>query len=342
MLNLLNMNIYEDISIKPFNTFGIDVRVAKLVDCTRLHEVTEISQMTAKSKAYVLGGGSNVLFLSDYDGTIIRPLVTGIEVVDETSTHVDVMVGAGVEWDAFVKFCVEREWQGVENLSGIPGNVGASPVQNIGAYGAEASDVIIGVDGVLRGSSKYFRVTANECKFGYRDSIFKRELRNSAIITRVLFRLAKEGTNFNLDYGPVRERVKKLGEPSLQNIRRAIIDIRNEKLPNPSETGNAGSFFKNPEVDAGVAQTLQRKFPNIPLYILPDGRYKIPAGWLIEQCGWKGKEIGHAAVHDKQALVLVNKGEATGMEILMLANSILDDVRLKFGIDLQFEVNIIE
>lgn len=335
------MNIYEDISIKPFNTFGIDVRVAKLVDCTKLHEVTEASQMSANSKAYVMGGGSNVLFLADYDGMVIRPLVTGIEVVDETATHVDVMVGAGVEWDAFVKFCVEREWQGVENLSGIPGSVGASPVQNIGAYGVEASSVIVGVDGVLRGSSKYFRATAEECKFGYRDSIFKRELRNAVIITRVLFRLAKEGTNFNLDYGPVRERVEKLGEPSLQNIRRAIIDIRNEKLPNPSELGSAGSFFKNPEVESITAQQLQRKFPNMPLYTLPNGRCKIPAGWLIEQCGWKGKENGRAAVHDKQALVLVNKGDATGVEILMLANAILDDVRLKFGINLEFEVNII-
>lgn len=334
------METSKNISLKPFNTFNIEARAAMMVDCHTTDEVREAAKIAAGKKHYVLGGGSNVLFLKDFDGVIIRPLIDTIEVEEDGADHVDVTVGAGVTWDDFVAWSVEMNLYGAENLSGIPGNVGAAPVQNIGAYGAEAKDVISSVECVRIADCGVFSLTAAECKFGYRNSIFKQELRNAAIITHVRFRLSKK-PNFRLDYGALRAAVEALGEPTVANVRKAVIATRNGKLPDPKVLGNAGSFFKNPEVEAQVAEAIAKEYPTVPRYALADGRVKIPAGWLIEQSGWKGRSLGPAAVHDRQALVLVNKGGAQAADIVALCEAVRADVKTRFGIDLTPEVNFV-
>lgn len=334
------METRKNISLKPFNTFNIEARAAMMVDCHTTDEVREAAKIAAGKKHYVLGGGSNVLFLKDFDGVIIRPLIDTIEVEEDGVDYVDVTVGAGVTWDDFVAWSVEMNLYGAENLSGIPGNVGAAPVQNIGAYGAEAKDVISSVECVRIADCGVFSLTAAECKFGYRNSIFKQELRNAAIITHVRFRLSKK-PNFRLDYGALRAAVEALGEPTVANVRKAVIATRNGKLPDPKVLGNAGSFFKNPEVEAQVAEAIAKEYPTVPRYALADGRVKIPAGWLIEQSGWKGRSLGPAAVHDRQALVLVNKGGAQAADIVALCEAVRADVKTRFGIDLTPEVNFV-
>ncbi len=334
------MEIRENISLKPFNTFNIDARAAMMIDCHTTDDVHEATKIVAGKKHYVLGGGSNVLFLNDFDGVIIRPLINSVEIVEDAADHVDVVVGAGVTWDDFVAWCVDRNLYGAENLSGIPGNVGAAPVQNIGAYGAEAKDVISSVDCVRIADGSVFSLTAAECKFGYRSSIFKQELRNAAIIKHVHFRLSKS-PDFHLDYGALRAAVEALGEPTGANVRKAVISTRDSKLPDPKVLGNAGSFFKNPEVEGCVADALTKEYPAMPRYALTDGRVKIPAGWLIEQSGWKGRSLGPAAVHERQALVLVNKGGARAADIVALCDAVRADVKSHFGIDLSPEVNFV-
>ncbi len=334
------METRENISLKPFNTFNIEARAAMMIDCYTTDDVCEATKVAAGKKHYVLGGGSNVLFLNDFDGIVIRPLINSVEIVEDAAEHVDVVVGAGVTWDGFVAWSVDRNLYGAENLSGIPGNVGAAPVQNIGAYGAEAKDVISSVDCVRIADGEVFSLTAPECKFGYRNSIFKQELRNAAIITHVHFRLSKS-PDFHLDYGALRAAVEALGEPTGANVRKAVIATRDSKLPDPKVLGNAGSFFKNPEVDSFVADALTKEYPTMPRYELADGRVKIPAGWLIEQSGWKGRSLGPAAVHERQALVLVNKGGAQAADIVALCDAVRADVKSRFGIDLKPEVNFV-
>lgn len=337
------MEIKEDFSLKEYNTFGIDVKCKYFVEADLEPELLEFisAYEWEPHEILILGGGSNFLFTEDFDGTVFYPSMTGIEVVEEDETSVWVRVGAGEEWDHFVAWTVEQGWGGVENLSLIPGHVGASPVQNVGAYGMEAGDTICRVEAIRLSEAKLVTIEAAECHFAYRDSIFKREWKNQYLITRVVFRLSKH-PQFRLDYGSVRNELEKLGgECSLKNIRQAIINIRNEKLPDVKIWPNAGSFFKNPMVAREVAENLLQQYPGLPVYHVDDEYCKLAAGWMIEQCGWKGKELGQAGVHDKQALVLINRGGADGTGISRLANEIKKSVFMKFRVWIEPEVYIL-
>ena len=289
---------------------------------------------------YVLGGGNNVVPTGDYDGTILHPLCRDIAVERREGDTVSVRVGAGVEWDDFVAWAVQRGLGGVENLSAIPGYAGAAPVQNIGAYGAEAKDTVESVECFLPAEGRIVSLPAEACRFGYRDSVFKRELRGRAVILSVVFCLSSR-PRFALRYGDVASRVRELGGESLENIRRAVTDIRREKLPDPAVLGNAGSFFKNPVVPCALAEKLAREYPGMPRYEAGEGFSKLAAGWLIDRCGWKGRRVGAVGVHERQALVLVNYGGASGADVLALAGKIRSDVRERFGVSVDMEVNLL-
>ena len=334
------MKRFDSASLKPYNTFGIDVKARHLCFCQSKDEIKDLISEIKNDRTLIIGGGSNLLFLSDFDGVVIAPCIQGIEVVEEQGHTVTIRAGAGVVWDDLVAWCVERGYSGLENLSLIPGHVGASPVQNIGAYGVEAGDSITNVEGVFIQTGEDFRLSKQECQFGYRQSIFKNEFKNRCVITSVEFLLSKS-PQVTLSYGAVRSEVEKLGEVNLQNIRKAIIAIRESKLPDPALTGNAGSFFKNPEVDEALANSLKQLYNDLVIYPLQNGKVKLPAGWLIEKAGWKGFRRGAVGVHDKQALVLVNYGGATGHQVLELAHEIQASVHEKFKVSLEMEVNTI-
>ena len=327
-------------SLLPYNTFGIDVSASRFLEYASVAELKEyIAQGAVTTPFLHIGGGSNLLFTKDYDGLILHSRIGGIEVTAEDSQTVSLRVGAGVVWDDFVACCVEHGWYGAENLSLIPGEVGASAVQNIGAYGVEVKDLITAVETVnVQGYGRVYSV--EECEYAYRSSIFKRPENKSVFVTYVRFRLSKE-ERYTLDYGTIRQELARYPAPTLPIVRKVIIEIRESKLPDPKGMGNAGSFFMNPIVAKEKLEALQRDYPRIPYYELPDGRVKIPAGWMIDQCGWKGKSLGPAAVHDKQALVLVNRGGAKGSDIVALSDAVRASVRDKFGIDIHPEVNVI-
>lgn len=327
-------------SLLPYNTFGIDVSASRFLEYASVAELKEyIAQGAVTTPFLHIGGGSNLLFTKDYDGLILHSRIGGIEVTAEDSQTVSLRVGAGVVWDDFVACCVEHGWYGAENLSLIPGEVGASAVQNIGAYGVEVKDLITAVETVnVQGYGRVYSV--EECEYAYRSSIFKRPENKSVFVTYVRFRLSKE-ERYTLDYGTIRQELARYPAPTLPIVRKVIIEIRESKLPDPKVMGNAGSFFMNPIVAKEKLEALQRDYPCIPYYELPDGRVKIPAGWMIDQCGWKGKSLGPAAVHDKQALVLVNRGGAKGSDIVALSDAVRASVRDKFGIDIHPEVNVI-
>lgn len=327
-------------SLLSYNTFGIDVSAARFLEYASVEELQQLIAQGAVTTPFLhIGGGSNLLFSKDYDGLILHSRIEGIEVTEEDARSVSVRVGAGIVWDDFVAYCVERGWYGAENLSLIPGEVGASAVQNIGAYGVEVKDLITAVETVnIQGEKRVYSV--EECEYAYRDSLFKRPENKSVFVTHVRFRLSKEAY-YTLDYGTIRQELDKYPELTLPVVRKVIIDIRESKLPDPKVMGNAGSFFMNPIVPKEKLAALQREYPRIPYYELADGRVKIPAGWMIDQCGWKGKSLGPAAVHDKQALVLVNKGGAKGSDIIALSDAVRASVREKFGIDIHPEVNFV-
>ncbi|MDR0414283.1 MAG: UDP-N-acetylmuramate dehydrogenase [Prevotellaceae bacterium] len=329
-------------SLRHLNTFGFDVSARCLI---KAHTAQDILQLRddrdfAHGRRLVMGGGSNLLFTGNFDGYILQPLMQNVDVEDDNAESTLLRVGAGMAWDELVRICVERGWYGLENLSLIPGTVGASPVQNIGAYGAEAKDAIVGVEYVDLDDFAVKRLSREQCRFGYRSSIFKQELRGKAAITQVTFCLSKR-PRYNISYGALGEAVKQLGGESLHNVRQAIVATRSSKLPDPAELGNAGSFFKNPFVEKSLADELRKSHPNMPAFASPDGSVKIPAGWLIEQCGLKGARRGCVGVHPKQALVLVNYGGGTGGETLALAREICRTVRDKFGVELELEVNVV-
>lgn len=338
------MKEYKDYSLLIHNTFGMDVKAERYVEYDNEEELCALIP-TLQGKVLHIGGGSNLLFTGNFDGTILHSAIGGIEIVEEVEGEDELLVrvGAGVVWDDFVAWAVEQGLGGVENLSIIPGEVGASAVQNIGAYGVEAKDVIVMVEAIDMTNGKK-RIFANEeCAYAYRQSIFKRELKGQYAITYVTYRLQKTPV-LKLEYGnllAVLGGTLKEGEcPSIKQVRQAIIDIRNAKLPDPKVQGNAGSFFMNPVVSREKFLSIQKDYPQMPFYEVEDG-VKIPAGWMIDQCGWKGKALGRAAVHDKQALVLVNLGGATSDEILTLCNTVCKDVKEKFGVDIRPEVNFI-
>ena len=327
-------------SLLSHNTFGIDVSAACFLEYASVDELRGLIGSGRVTSPYLhIGGGSNLLFTKDYEGTILHSRIGGVEVVAETDDDIVVRVGAGVVLDDFVDYCVQRHWYGVENLSLIPGEVGASAVQNIGAYGVEVKDLIVRVETLnIEGKEHVYDVT--ECGYSYRDSIFKRPENKSVFVTYVSFRLSKR-EHYTLDYGTIRRELEKYPGVTLDVVRRVIIAIREEKLPDPRVMGNAGSFFMNPIVGREQFEALQAEYPQMPFYEIDTDRVKIPAGWMIDQCGWKGKALGPAAVHDKQALVLVNRGGAKGADVIALSDAVRASVRAKFGIDIHPEVNFI-
>ncbi len=340
------MKHYTDYSLKSLHTFGMDVRTAHFVEYTSVDELEALlvrMQSEWETLPWLhMGGGSNLLFTSDYyQGVILHSAIKGWQVVDEDEECVHLRVGAGVVWDELVAYTVAQGWGGMENLSLIPGEVGASAVQNIGAYGMEAKDLIEMVDTIeiATGTSRTF--ACEECGYAYRQSVFKSELKGKFVVTHVTYRLQKNPV-FHLDYGNIRAELERMGEGiSLDTIRRAVIRIRESKLPDPQVMGNAGSFFMNPIVPRAVMEHIREAYPQMPFYEVDTERVKIPAGWMIEQCGWKGRALGRVAVHDKQALVLVNLGGATGREIIALSDAVRRDVKEKFGVDIHPEVNFI-
>ena len=336
------MIIKENISLLSYNTFGIDAKANYFIEYSSVEELQTAlqSEIVKSNRLLHIGGGSNLLFMKDFNGVILHSAINFIKKVSEDADTVMLEAGAVVNWDDFVAYTVENGWGGVENLSLIPGEVGASAVQNIGAYGVEVQDVIVEVNAVEieTGELKIFSV--DDCQYGYRESIFKKELKGKYIITSVVFKLQKQ-PEFKLNYQHLEAEVLKNGDINLQNIRQTIIAVRESKLPDPKIFGNAGSFFMNPVISKAHFIELLAQYPQMPHYFVSETEEKVPAGWLIDQCGWKGKQIGNAGVHDKQALVLVNKGGATGAEIVYLAEQIQASVKSKFGIELRAEVNYI-
>lgn len=329
-------------SLKEHNTFGFSVKAAMFAAPGSVEEVISIvkSGIMRNNRRLVIGGGSNLLFTRDFDGIVIHPVIKGIEVRPADKDKVIVTAGAGVEWDDLAGWSVSNGFGGTENLSLIPGHTGAVAVQNIGAYGAEAAEIVDRVYCIDIESGEQMEFTNDECRFGYRDSIFKGELKGKLIITAVSFALTLRH-NFKTGYGALNEEVDRLGGLSLDNIRNAVITIRRSKLPDPAVTGNAGSFFKNPVVPEHIAAEIKSKNPKAPCFDAGEGLTKIAAGWLIDQCGWKGYRKGDAGVFDKQALVLVNHGNATGLQIAALAEEIASSVSERFGVDLEREVEIV-
>lgn len=332
----------QNYSLLAHNTFGIESVAKRFVEYSSEEELIKFieSNIQEKQNLFHIGGGSNLLFVSDYDGTILHSAVKGIEVIDEDELTVSVRVGAGEVWDEFVACAVSRDWYGVENLSYIPGEVGASAVQNIGAYGVEAKDFIQYVETVdLNDGSK--RVLTNaQCKYSYRKSVFKSEFKGMYAVTHVVFRLSKIFDPV-LEYGNIRSCIPANVELTASVLRNTIIEIRKTKLPDPAIQGNAGSFFMNPVVTKAKFETLIKLYPNMPYYQLDSGDVKIPAGWMIEQCEWKGRGFNKASVHNRQALVIVNLGGASGKDILRLCEAVRVSVNDKFGIELTPEVNIV-
>lgn len=332
------MTIRDNCSLADRNTFGMDVRADRLIDWATTDELKNALPDIEKP-VLMIGGGSNLLFMGDFKGTVLHSTITSIDIIDCTDDLVYVKVGAGVVWDDFVAWCTVNGLWGVENLSAIPGEVGASAVQNIGAYGAEAKDVIDTVQTICLTDGTERDFSNAECRYGYRQSIFKNELKGQYAVAYVIYALSKTPQP-KLGYGALEQEVERLGGPTLANIRQAVISIRDSKLPDPKVLGNAGSFFMNPVVTEQEFNIIRSNYPDVPSYPASGG-IKVPAGWLIEKTGWKGRSLGPAAVYDKQALVLVNKGGATGADVRHLADTIIADVKQKFGITLSTEVNYI-
>ena len=337
------MKDFYDFNLKEHNTFGIDVKCRRFIEFESVDELLQIvnSLTDADKPLLVLGGGSNILFTADYEGTVLHSAIKG-HVAVQTDEGIMLRCGSGEVWDDIVSLCVSNRMYGAENLSLIPGDVGASAVQNIGAYGAEAKDIILKVEAVDLQTGKMCEFTNEECEYVYRKSKFKGEWRNRFVITYVTYKLSEVFCPC-LDYGNIRAELEKrnIKVPTAEQLRNVIIDIRNEKLPDPKVEGNAGSFFMNPVVPKAKYEELVARFGNVPHYSVDDNNEKIPAGWMIDQCGWKGKSLGKAGVHSRQALVLVNRGGAEGKDIVALCDAIKRDVRDKFGIDIVPEVNII-
>lgn len=337
--------IQSNVDLAPYNTLHIETKAASFLSITSREQLVSFIKESEQeySELFVLGGGSNILFADDFEGLILHVAIKGREVIEETDGFVNLQVGAGENWHETVRYCVDQGWGGIENLSLIPGTVGAAPIQNIGAYGVELEEVfqsLIAVE-LKTGNSKVFY--KEDCRFGYRDSIFKNELKGKFVVTHVTLSLSKD-PELNTSYGAIGKELKNrnIQHPTIRDISQVVMDIRNSKLPNPDELGNAGSFFKNPIVSRQKYEHLKMKYPSVPGYELNDIETKIPAGWLIEEAGLKGMKYGNAGTYKQQALVIVNHGGATGKEIMELADKIRTSVKNKFGIELVPEVNIVD
>lgn len=338
------MIIQKNTSLKPYNTFGLDVNAGFLVTIDSVDDLDEVYQTGRfrSQKKMILGGGSNVLFTRGFTGVVAKNEMKGIELVKERDDNVFVSVGAGESWHQFVLWCIEKGYGGVENLSLIPGTVGAAPMQNIGAYGVELKDVFYSLEAYEIKTGKVISFFKEDCKFGYRQSVFKKGLKDQFVITKVTFILNKKPT-FNLSYGNLKDTIDalKVEKVTLKDVSQAVINIRQSKLPDPVEIGNAGSFFKNPVIEKLHHEALLAQFPNIITYPVDEEYVKVPAGWLIEHAGWKGYKHGDIGVHEKQALVLVNHGQGRGRDIYQLSKDIQASVQSKYGIELEREVNVI-
>ena len=343
------MNIQQNISLKSFNTFGVDVSASRFVSIDNIFNLQKI--LSEEKDVFLISGGSNMLLTKNINKLVVHVNIKGISIDYENDDEVQVTVNAGENWHEFVMWCISQNYGGVENLSLIPGNVGTSPIQNIGAYGVEVKDVITKVEGININTTKRVEFTNDDCNFGYRNSIFKNELKGKIVITAVSFKLTKKNHYLNTNYGAIEEEltVRKISNPTIKDISNIVVNIRQSKLPNPKKIGNGGSFFKNPIIHSKQFKKLLEEYPNIPFYEISSSKkddnsnyYKIPAGWLIETAGYKGKRFGDCGVHNKQALVLVNYNKASGADIYMLAKKIQQTILYIFKITLEIEVNIIE
>lgn len=340
------MQIQENFSLRQYNSFGIDASARYFGRFTDLEQLNALLNAVKRApvpaqQLLILGGGSNLLLTRDLDSWVLKNDIRGIEELHEDNEYIFIRAGAGENWHAFVQYCLDRNWAGLENLSLIPGCVGASPMQNIGAYGVELEDVFWSLEACHRHDLTVHTFTPTDCEFGYRDSVFKKKLKDQYIILSVTFRLRKNPI-YHTSYGAITQELEKMGvhTMSIQAISQAVINIRKSKLPDPAVIGNAGSFFKNPSIPMSQFNELKQKFPDIVGYQSSDNMVKLAAGWLIENAGWKGFRQGDAGCHNQQALVLVNYGKATGAEIYALSQKILDSVAFKFGVFLEREVNV--
>ncbi|UOV00022.1 UDP-N-acetylmuramate dehydrogenase [Chryseobacterium daecheongense] len=337
--------MHENFSLQPYNTFGVEAKAKYFIEVQTIDELKEALNFSSSHtlKLLFLGGGSNILLTKDFEGLAIKINLKGISEQSLDENHALVTAKAGENWHEFVMFCLEKNYGGLENLSLIPGNVGTSPMQNIGAYGTEIKDVFVSCTVLNLETQEVETFDLEQCRFGYRDSIFKQEDKGKYVILEVIFKLTKKDHHIKTEYGAIQSELEKLhiSNPTIQDVSKAVINIRQSKLPDPKEIGNAGSFFKNPTIPVSQFEALKQQFENIQGY--PNGDWvKVPAGWLIEQCGWKGKQIGNVASHQLQSLVIINAtGKATGKEIFDFSTEIINSVKEKFGIELEREVNII-
>lgn len=334
--------LQRNVNLAPFTTFAVEAKTAYFASFTTIEELKKLLSEVKDRKLLILGGGSNILFRNNFDGVTLHNKIQGISTVKEDENYIVLKVGAGEVWHDFVLYTLSKGWGGVENLSLIPGSVGASPMQNIGAYGVEIKDVFESLEAVEISSGELRTFSHEECQFGYRESVFKKSLKDKYVITSVSYRLSKHPV-LNTSYGAIENELKSMGilHPTIQDVSKAVIAIRQSKLPDPKEIGNAGSFFKNPIISLSHFEKLKKDYPEIPSYKVSEVEVKVPAGWLIDKAGWKGKTIQNYGVHKKQALVLVNYGKASGEDIYELSEKIIKDIQLRYGIILEREVNII-
>lgn len=337
------MEVSLNSSLKDYNSFGINAKAKKLITVSSIEDLKQVLQQTYASELFILGGGSNMLLTRDLDKTVVHINLKGKEIISESDTHVIIKSMAGENWHEFVLYTLNQNFGGLENLSLIPGNVGTSPIQNIGAYGVELKDVFHSCEAINIQTLEEKTFSLEECGFGYRNSVFKQALKGEYIITSVNFKLTRKEHKIKVEYGAIKSELDALGieEPSIQDVSNAVISIRKQKLPDPKELGNSGSFFKNPIIPIAKFKKLQLENPEIPCYPLNSEEVKVPAGWLIEKSNLKGYRVGDAGVHKNQALVLVNYGTASGQDILNLAHKVIETVDNNFEIQLEPEVNII-
>jgi UDP-N-acetylmuramate dehydrogenase len=338
------MNIIENYPLLKLNTFGLDVKAKYFTSINTINELIELTKTNVFKdlELLILGGGSNILFTKDFDGLVILNNIKGKEIIDQNQQSIFLKIGAGENWHELVMYCVENGWGGIENLSLIPGNTGTAPMQNIGAYGVEIKETFVELEALEISSGKIVKFNNSDCEFGYRESVFKNKMKNKYIILNITLELKKNPV-LNINYGDVKAILESqnIKNPAIKEVSNAIISIRQSKLPDPKKIGNSGSFFKNPIVSLNQLEFLKKKYPNVVNYEINENEFKIAAGWLIERAGWKGKKFNNYGVHDKQALVLVNYGLANGTEIFDLSEKIILDIKDKFGITLEREVNII-
>ena len=337
------MEIVPNFSLKKYNTFGIEAKAKQFVAVHSVQDLKTILQENKSQQKFILGGGSNMLLTKDIDALVVHIDLKGKSIIEDNGDFVWVESQAGESWHEFVLWTIDQNFGGLENMSLIPGNVGATPVQNIGAYGTEIKDTFVSCEAMIIESQEMITFTKEECRFGYRESIFKNEVKNQYIITSVVFKLTKTNHKINTSYGDILAELARnnINNPTLKDVSNAVITIRQSKLPDPKQLGNSGSFFKNPILLKSDFQKIHQQFPEMKYFDISETEVKVPAGWLIEQAGFKGKRFGDAGIHKNQALVLVNYGTATGQEILNIAKDIQETIFKKFGIHIEAEVNVI-